>query len=88
MTVIKFNDQCDLNLESKPSCCNGCPFFECEDDTDQWGEWTGGFVRYCQFGGPYYTQDHYNVFYDEDDNELESVVNNNCPIIEITKEEA
>ena len=89
MIVIKFDEKCDLNLESKPSCCNQCPFFVCEDDEDERGEWTGGSIRYCQFGGPYYTQDHYGVFFD-DDNELESklIVNDNCPIIDITKEEA
>lgn len=91
MTVIKFNDLCDLNnLESKPKYCNQCPFFVSEDDRDRYGEWTGGSVRYCQFGGPCYTQDYEGVFRDENDNELESglIVNNDCPIVSITKEDA
>ena len=86
MIVIKFNDQCDLP-ESKPSCCNQCPFFVCEDDRDQWGEWTGEYVYHCYFGGPHYTEDFDEVMSDEDGNEVDEVVNNNCPIISITKEE-
>ena len=87
MIVVKFDDQCGLPI-SKPSCCDECPFFECDDDHDIFGEWTGEFVHQCGFGGQRYTEDHCNRYYDEDGNELDHVIDNNCPIIEITKEEA